>query len=210
MPAVHVGYWQEVSVPKKNRDPFTVGHEHPFPGQALRRVEQWNNYHEVNEDVVPVAEIEEANIVTSEIATRDGSRHKILLDIDMPVKAVPSSTEGHFHLFIDHELSTEDYFKLITTMVEVGLVEEGYLSASAERGYTAVRVPWVPKVVPMCIGCGHHPEEISEYVDAAKEEGYLHTSQYVRRNEGTYNPDNGHFWCTSCYIKNGQPLGVAP
>lgn len=29
--------------------------------------------------------------------------------------------------------------------------------------------------------------------------------QWIRQNEGTYNPSNGHFACTDCYIKIGQP-----
>lgn len=29
--------------------------------------------------------------------------------------------------------------------------------------------------------------------------------QYVRTEEGTYNPANGHFVCTPCYIEIGMP-----
>ena len=29
--------------------------------------------------------------------------------------------------------------------------------------------------------------------------------QYVRQEEGTYNPENGHFLCDMCYIKAGMP-----
>jgi hypothetical protein len=29
--------------------------------------------------------------------------------------------------------------------------------------------------------------------------------EYVRDEEGTYNPANGHFLCDECYIKAGQP-----
>jgi hypothetical protein len=28
---------------------------------------------------------------------------------------------------------------------------------------------------------------------------------YVRREEGTFNPANGHFLCDACYIAAGQP-----
>jgi hypothetical protein len=189
------------------REASVAEHKHPFPGQQLRYVEQWNNYHEINEDVVPTADLEEANIITSEIGH---GIHKVLLDIDMPVKAVPSSTEGHFHLFIDKELTWDQYADLIRVLVDIGIVEDGYYSASAERGYTSVRVPWVPKVIPQCAHCGKHPEEIPEYVEMAEEEGFRHASQAVRRNEGTYNLANGHFYCTKCYIIVGTPNGVAP
>lgn len=29
--------------------------------------------------------------------------------------------------------------------------------------------------------------------------------EYVRQNEGTFNPQNGHFLCDMCYIKAGMP-----
>lgn len=31
--------------------------------------------------------------------------------------------------------------------------------------------------------------------------------EYVMTEEGTYNPLNGHFTCTKCYIKIGMPSG---
>lgn len=68
---------------------------------------------------------------------------------------------------------------------------------------------------PICVGCGAHPGQLNEYVRAAAEESEdlpytLTPDDYVRREEGTYNRDNGHFWCTPCYVKAGQPLGKAP
>lgn len=70
-----------------------------------------------------------------------------------------------------------------------------------------------PHVQPLCIGCGLEPEEISVYVQAVR--GSTQTpSEYVRRNEGTLNPRNGHFLCDSCYIDAGMPTApggwVAP
>jgi hypothetical protein len=55
-----------------------------------------------------------------------------------------------------------------------------------------------------CIGCGKQPHEIEEYVEAAAEEGRT-PEQYLRSDEGTLNPDNGHFACTECYIGMGMP-----
>jgi hypothetical protein len=56
---------------------------------------------------------------------------------------------------------------------------------------------------PICIGCNKVPDELSEYVDAA--EGECSPSEYVMKEEGTYNPENGHFLCTECYITAGMP-----
>jgi hypothetical protein len=58
--------------------------------------------------------------------------------------------------------------------------------------------------VPICIGCGKCPDELKEYADAAREED-LSPDQYVRCEEGTYNPENGHFACTDCWIAMGCP-----
>lgn len=62
---------------------------------------------------------------------------------------------------------------------------------------------------PICVGCKKCPHEIDEYVEAAAEEDMTPT-EYVRKEEGTFNPENGHFLCTDCYIKAGQPSKPYP
>jgi hypothetical protein len=52
--------------------------------------------------------------------------------------------------------------------------------------------------------CERHPDQIAEYVEAAKQCD-LTPDEYVRKEEGTYNPDNGHFLCTDCYTAVGMP-----
>lgn len=59
-----------------------------------------------------------------------------------------------------------------------------------------------------CPICGRTPENISEYVNGGYELD-ITPRRYVMEEEGTYNTQNGHFYCTSCYIKLGMPLGVA-
>jgi hypothetical protein len=56
----------------------------------------------------------------------------------------------------------------------------------------------------VCIGCNKQPSEIEEYTEAAAEED-MSPDDYVRVEEGTFNPENGHFACTSCYIQMGMP-----
>lgn len=59
---------------------------------------------------------------------------------------------------------------------------------------------------PICVGCNKSPEEIDEYIAIAENYGDGTTpTQFVKEEEGTYNPKNGHFTCTKCYIKMGQP-----
>ena len=58
---------------------------------------------------------------------------------------------------------------------------------------------------PLCIGCNKHPDEISEYLDAFDDRGYLSADDFVICEEGTFNPATGHFLCTECYITAGMP-----
>ena len=57
---------------------------------------------------------------------------------------------------------------------------------------------------PLCVGCDKRPDELEEYIEhAAIEE--MTPDEYVRQEEGTYNPENGHFLCTACYVRAGMP-----
>jgi len=147
---------------------MTEEYKNPFPGQTLRKVDIWSNeYQQYREEVIPSG-IEQAQIVCSDMwvplepgyyagtqlegmeskhhrADRDS--HKPILDIDFPAKLVPSSTEGHFHLYLDKELSWEQYEKLLRALADAGIIEQGYANASIERRYSAARLPWVKKEV---------------------------------------------------------------
>lgn len=57
---------------------------------------------------------------------------------------------------------------------------------------------------PLCTGCNKRPEELDEYIEAAAD-AEMSPTAYVRAEEGTYNPENGHFLCTDCYVKAGMP-----
>lgn len=94
-------------------------------------------------DEVPVEEIHRANIVTSKIAGT--AWHKPVLDIDLPVTVIPSSTPGHFHLVIDRWMSWPRYARLLQELALAGVLQTGYVNASLSRGHTAIRLPWVKK-----------------------------------------------------------------
>jgi hypothetical protein len=55
----------------------------------------------------------------------------------------------------------------------------------------------------ICAGCRKRPEELEEYVEAAREEETT-PDEYVRENEGTLN-SRGEFLCTTCYVAAGMP-----
>lgn len=85
-----------------------------------------------------------ANLMCSDI-TESGQWHMPVLDIDWPVKYIPSTTQGHGHLMIGRPLKKDAYFKLLDALVEAGIVEKGFAESSKKRGYTSVRPPWVKK-----------------------------------------------------------------
>lgn len=64
-----------------------------------------------------------------------------------------------------------------------------------------------------CKECGKKPCELEEYTDMVDDEdGFpgVHTPEdAVRQEEGTFNVETGLFYCTTCYIKIGMPLGTA-
>lgn len=62
-------------------------------------------------------------------------------------------------------------------------------------------------MTPRCVDCGKAPDEITEYVEAAKEAG-ITSDRYVREEEGTYNPENGLFLCTDDFLKRAFAQGV--
>lgn len=92
---------------------------------------------------VQVDQLGEANTVGS---VRPNGQHAVLLDLDVPAWLIPSSTEGHGHLYADVSCSWRDYRRFLKAAAKVGLIEDGYASASIRRGHSALRLPWVRKV----------------------------------------------------------------
>lgn len=86
-----------------------------------------------------------AEVVSSENASTDGRFHVPIIDIDVPAFLVNSSTPGHSHLYLDVPMTWDKLERLLEALVEVGVVEEGYLKASRARRCTYARLPWVRK-----------------------------------------------------------------
>lgn len=101
----------------------------------------------------PTDDLNKAEVVTSRVDTIDSEdmilhgRHRPILDIDFPVVVLPSSTEGHHHLYLDKTLTWGQYRKLLEVLSEVGIIEANYAKASIARHHTAVRLPWIKKEV---------------------------------------------------------------
>lgn len=91
------------------------------------------------------SELADANVVSSKVRVSQ-KVHRPVFDFDFPCLLLDSSTSGHHHLMIMKEVEWDDYKELLVCMAKCGLLEEGYVNASLERGYTSIRVPWVKKV----------------------------------------------------------------
>jgi len=84
-----------------------------------------------------------ATMVTSRL---DGtSMHMPVIDIDLPCMLVPSSAPGHFHLYIEKQMSWEKFVAMLEAMEAAGVVGKGYVSYTKRRGYATVRYPGVTK-----------------------------------------------------------------
>lgn len=87
---------------------------------------------------------DKANLVSSLLVGR--TEHSPVLDLDFECKLIPSSTQGHYHLYLDGiELNWDQYKELLIAFSKAGIISWGYLSASMMRGMTLVRKPGVSK-----------------------------------------------------------------
>lgn len=84
----------------------------------------------------------EMNLISSE--TENGS-HAPCIDLDYPAYLVESSTPGHFHLYLEKEISWAKYINVLQAMADAGLIEEGFYRAARSRGATFLRRPGVTK-----------------------------------------------------------------
>ena len=88
-------------------------------------------------------DIKDAHVITSHDPTT--GMHRPILDIDLPAALIPSSTPGHYHLYIDKPMEWDRYEDLLYALSAAGIIEGGYAGASCEREYTSVRLPWIKK-----------------------------------------------------------------
>lgn len=118
----------------------------PLPGNQLRNIKALDDDYKDKKasegDGEIVSSVEEANVVTSLYAL---DLHRPVLDLDLACELVPSSTPGHYHLYINKSMTWAKYRRLLEVLAEVGIIEPGYAKASIARGFSAVRLPGVVK-----------------------------------------------------------------
>lgn len=92
------------------------------------------------EDRQPSAD--DANVVSSNLP--DG-KHAPIIDLDFPHTYVPSTSDGHAHLYLDVPVSRWRFWALNLGLYLGGVIEKGYFVWSIRRGGNFVRRPGVHK-----------------------------------------------------------------
>lgn len=90
---------------------------------------------------VPTTE-ENANLIGS---LTDKGMHMPLLDIDYDAALLPSSTPGHFHLYLNKAIKWDVYKKFLEAAAEAGIIQKGYADWSLARSQSFLRKPGVKK-----------------------------------------------------------------
>lgn len=75
----------------------------------------------------------------------DDDLHVLMLDVDLELAVLPSTTPGHYHLVFDQGVPWEDYKDFLDACVKVGIVGEGYRNMAVKRGEAMLRPPWIRK-----------------------------------------------------------------
>jgi hypothetical protein len=127
------------SLNKNTREPLSLEGDDPEWDQTVT--------------IATPCELEDANILTSAAVGRPGI-HKLAIDIDLSARLVPSTTPGHWHLYVDVDIEWNAYRELLLALAKAGVIEKGYARASIKRGYTSLRPPWVMKT-PNEMGDSH-------------------------------------------------------
>ena len=66
--------------------------------------------------------------------------HAPALDIDFPATLVPSSTPGHFHLYLDCPMPWRRYRRLLRALARAGIIERSWYKAAVYRRATHLRI----------------------------------------------------------------------
>jgi hypothetical protein len=107
-----------------------------FHSEAVDDISKWPS------PCIPEPDYKKANLIGS--LCSDG-HHMPALDIDLPCELVPSTTKGHFHLYIDKPMTYTAYKKLVEAFIEAGIVEPNILKYMEANGMTTLRPANVKK-----------------------------------------------------------------
>lgn len=83
----------------------------------------------------PARSQKQANLVGS-LDLDNANYHFPVIDLDFDALLLPSSTEGHHHLYLQKQVTHDKYLAMLEAMVDAGLVEKGYLTSARKKGQT--------------------------------------------------------------------------
>lgn len=89
-----------------------------------------------------VGDVAHSNLISSEIQP---GRHMPVIDCDFGIQAVASSTPGHYHLYIDKEMTWEQYKALLNGLLNAGLIEYAWYDNAMNDKRSYVRLPHIRK-----------------------------------------------------------------
>jgi hypothetical protein len=112
---------------------------------------------------IPEPDINKANLIGSLLPNGE---HGPCIDLDFPCRLFPSRTQGHFHLYLERELSWEDYEKLLLVMHKIGLVQYGFYKSAVDRKQTFLRPPGVFQ--PSCTTTVSDNSEVLALIDLVR------------------------------------------
>lgn len=84
----------------------------------------------------------DANLISSE--SGEGC-HNLFLDLDIEHYYVPSTNEGHGHLYVNVCLSDEALREVVEVLVRHGILQKGIRDQVEDRGALTLRPPGVEK-----------------------------------------------------------------
>ena len=105
------------------------------------------DYYTTDDDLTEVPpDSPEAQMASSLL---DNGRHSPAIDIDFAARLEPSTTPGHFHLYLDGiEMDDTVYADLLRALHKAGVIQKGFLKRWEASGMTLLRLPHVKKKNP--------------------------------------------------------------
>lgn len=85
---------------------------------------------------------EESNLVGSLLLN---GNHRPVLDLDFDCQLIPSSTEGHYHLYINKEVEPARWEELVIALRNANILQPGFADGSIRCKQNTVRPPWIKK-----------------------------------------------------------------
>lgn len=111
----------------------------------------------------------------------------------------PSQDDGPFHEKLDPGLVNRLFVEALEQQATTHMVDV----RRRLKGTTVEEQDKIADGEPYCFRCGKPASSFPEYRYQGEESA--NPVQYVKTEEGTYNPDTNRFACDECYIAIGTP-----